>query len=131
MAAPTAAFPWKVLGVSVVAALNSVAFGYDVGVVSGHTSPRRSGDVQLRAAQGLTTHRLWRLAMAGSLSDMAAALSLDTLEQEMATSGLNFVSGIGALLGASFVMDKFGRRATLLVASMLLLAGESSPAFAD
>ena len=49
----------RVVVFAFVAALNNVAFGYDVGVIS------------------------------GSLTDMATSLSLSTFEQEMATSGLN------------------------------------------
>ena len=61
-------FPRQSLLLASLAAMNNVAFGYDVGVVS------------------------------GSLRDMADSLQLSTFEQELTTSGLNFVSGIGALL---------------------------------
>ena len=90
---PSPPFPWRVLFVSIIASLNNMAFGYDVGVVS------------------------------GSLLDMAGSLDLSLSEQELATSGLNFVSGIGALAGAGFVMDSLGRRATLMVSSLLLVIG--------
>eukprot|EP00312_Isochrysidales_sp_CCMP1244_P018806 CAMPEP_0202775922 /NCGR_PEP_ID=MMETSP1388-20130828/49479_1 /ASSEMBLY_ACC=CAM_ASM_000864 /TAXON_ID=37098 /ORGANISM="Isochrysis sp, Strain CCMP1244" /LENGTH=185 /DNA_ID=CAMNT_0049445061 /DNA_START=12 /DNA_END=565 /DNA_ORIENTATION=+ len=90
---PSPPFPWRVLLVSIIASLNNMAFGYDVGVVS------------------------------GSLLDMAGSLDLSLSEQELATSGLNFVSGIGALAGAGFVMDSLGRRATLMVSSLLLVIG--------
>ena len=63
-----------------LAAVNNLAFGYDVGVVS------------------------------GSLADMAASLQLSTFEQEAATSGLNFVAGLGALLLAGNLLDRLGRR---------------------
>lgn len=74
------------------AALINSAFGYDVGVIS------------------------------GSLSEMAAALHLSTVQQEIATSGLNFVAGLGALVSGS-VLDTIGRRRTLLLASASLLLG--------
>ena len=70
-----------------------MAFGYDVGVIS------------------------------GSLADMASTLDLSTLEQEAATSGLNFLAGFGALLVSGNLLDRLGRRATLLISSLLLLAG--------
>jgi hypothetical protein len=54
---------------------------------------------------------------------MAASLELSMFSQELTTSGLNFVSGLGALAGAGIVMDAFGRRATLLASSMLLIVG--------
>ena len=76
-----------------LAAINNLAFGYDVGVVS------------------------------GSLADMATSLQLSTFEQEAATSGLNFVAGFGALLVSGNLLDRLGRRATLLIASLLLLLG--------
>ena len=57
---------------------------------------------------------------------MASSLDLSVFAQEMATSGLNFVSGLGALGGAGMFMDTFGRRATLLVSSLLLLLGEAA-----
>ena len=85
--------PLRVALVACAAALTNVAFGYDVGVIS------------------------------GSLSDMAGSLSLSTFEQEAATSGLNFVSGLGALLVSGNLMDRLGRRTTLLIASALLLFG--------
>ena len=85
--------PMRMLLYSVAAALNNVAFGYDVGVIS------------------------------GSLSDMASTLSLSTFQQEMATSGLNFVSGLGALLVSGNLLDRLGRKPTLLIASLLLLVG--------
>ena len=65
---PKRGFPYRVLLIASISSLNNVAFGYDVGVVS------------------------------GSLTDMACSLRLSTFEQEVATSGLNFVSGLGALL---------------------------------
>ena len=68
--------------------------------------------------------------ISGSLTDMARSLHLSTIEQEMATSGLNFVSGIGAVLVSGNIMDKFGRRPTLLVASLLLLLGSAIVALA-
>jgi len=67
---------------------------------------------------------------AGSLTDMAASLDLSTLQQEMATSGLNFVSALGALGGAGLFMDAFGRRATLMASSVLLLLGGATVTFA-
>ena len=76
-----------------LAAINNLAFGYDVGVVS------------------------------GSLADIASSLHLSTFEQEAATSGLNFVAGFGALLVSGNLLDRLGRRATLLIASLLLLLG--------
>ena len=76
-----------------LAAINNLAFGYDVGVIS------------------------------GSLRDMASSLRLSTLEQEAATSGLNFVAGLGALLFSGNLLDRLGRRATLLISSVLLLLG--------
>jgi len=76
-----------------LAAINNLAFGYDVGVIS------------------------------GSLRDMASSLHLSTLEQEAATSGLNFVAGLGALLFSGNLLDRLGRRATLLISSVLLLLG--------
>mmetsp|Transcript_5061 Transcript_5061/g.16729 ORF Transcript_5061/g.16729 Transcript_5061/m.16729 type:complete len:509 (+) Transcript_5061:98-1624(+) len=102
MATPKPApFPWHVMCVSIVASLNNMAFGYDVGVIS------------------------------GSLIDMAASLELSMFAQELTTSGLNFVSGLGALAGAGIFMDAFGRRATLLVSSLLLLAGGSAVTLAQ
>mgnify|MGYP002633359429 CR=1 FL=1 len=88
-----AAFPWRCLLLAAAAAANNVAFGYDVGVVS------------------------------GSLRDMGDSLDLTTFQQEMATSGLNFVSGFGALVVSGNVLDVIGRRKTLLVAAGLLLVG--------
>ena len=63
-----------------LAAINNLAFGYDVGVIS------------------------------GSLADMASTLDLSTLEQEAATSGLNFLAGFGALLVSGNLLDRLGRR---------------------
>ena len=85
--------PLRTILIALAAASNNIAFGYDVGVIS------------------------------GSLSDMAASLQLSTIEQEMATSGLNFVSGIGALIVSGNFLDKFGRKPTLLIAAMLLFLG--------
>lgn len=99
-----AAPPHRATLVAVAAALNNVVFGYDVGVIS------------------------------GSLTDMANSLHLSTIEQEAATSGLNYVSGLGAVLVSGNIMDRFGRRPTLLVASLLLLLGSAivacAPSFA-
>ena len=85
--------PLNTMLVACAAALTNVAFGYDVGVIS------------------------------GSLEDMAAALHLSTIQQEMATSGLNFVSGLGALLLSGNFNDRLGRKNTLFIASLLLFAG--------
>ena len=49
--------------------------------------------------------------------------STTPLSQEAATSGLNFVAGFGALLVSGNLLDRLGRRATLLIASLLLLLG--------
>ena len=54
---------------------------------------------------------------------MATSLNLSTIEQEAATSGLNFVAGAGALLMSGNLLDLLGRKATLLAASVLLLVG--------
>jgi MFS family permease len=85
--------PFRAVAVASLAALLNVAFGYDVGVIS------------------------------GSLRDMATSLNLSTFEQELSTSGLNFVSGIGALLLSGNALDVYGRRATLRFAALLLLSG--------
>ena len=58
---------WRVVLAASAATLCNVAFGYDVGVVS------------------------------GSLDDMALTLKLNTLQKEVATSGLNFLAGFGAI----------------------------------
>lgn len=94
-------FPWRVLLVSSLSAINNMAFGYDVGVVS------------------------------GSLADMATSLALTTFEKEAATSGLNFVAGFGGLYFAGNALDYLGRRATLMVASVLLLLGCAVVVFAQ
>jgi MFS family permease len=54
---------------------------------------------------------------------MADSLSLSTFEKEAATSGLNFVAGFGALLVSGNVLDRIGRRWTIMTASLLLLCG--------
>ena len=88
----------RVALVAMLATLPSVAFGYDVGVVS------------------------------GCLKDMAQTLSLSTFEQECATSGLNFLAGIGALLVSGTALDRLGRRVTLLLAAVLLIMGSAAVA---
>lgn len=87
--------PVTALLLAAAAASNNVAFGYDVGVIS------------------------------GSLHDMAMSLGLSTFEQELSTSGLNFVSGFGALLVSGNLLDTLGRRKTLLLSSLLLLLGSA------
>ena len=57
----------RVILATCAATLCNVAFGYDVGVVS------------------------------GSLNAMAQSLDLTTIEKEVATSGLNFLAGLGAI----------------------------------
>lgn len=83
----------RVFLAAALAAINNLAFGYDVGVIS------------------------------GSLADMASTLDLSTFEKEAATSGLNFLAGFGALLISGNLLDRLGRRATLLISSLLLLLG--------
>ncbi len=61
--------------------------------------------------------------ISGSLADMASSLDLSTFEQEASTSGLNFVAGVGALIISGNLLDRVGRRATLLASSLLLLVG--------
>ena len=90
---PKRGFPYRVLLIASISSLNNVAFGYDVGVVS------------------------------GSLTDMACSLRLSTFEQEVATSGLNFVSGLGALLVSGNLLDILGRRMTLFISAALLFVG--------
>ena len=94
-AAPLVATGWpvRVAVLAFVSALNNVAFGYDVGVIS------------------------------GSLSDMAASIDLSTIQQEAVTSGLNYVAGLGALLLSGNSLDRLGRRITLLLSALLLVAG--------
>jgi MFS family permease len=93
--APLVATGWpvRVAVLAFVSALNNVAFGYDVGVIS------------------------------GSLSDMAASIDLSTIQQEAVTSGLNYVAGLGALLLSGNSLDRLGRRITLLLSALLLVAG--------
>jgi len=83
------------------AVLCNVAFGYDVGVVS------------------------------GSLNDMSRTLNLTTLEKEAATSGLNYLAGIGAILVSGNALDRLGRKPTLLIAAVLLILGSSIVAAAQ
>eukprot|EP00038_Savillea_parva_P030539 m.78409 g.78409 ORF g.78409 m.78409 type:complete len:530 (+) comp9218_c0_seq1:231-1820(+) len=92
---------WRVFLFSTIATLNNIAFGYDVGAVS------------------------------GLLKDMVHTLDLSTIETEAGTSGLNFVAGFGALLVSGNVLDVVGRRWTIMISSMLLLAGGAVVAFAQ
>ena len=93
-------FPWRVLLLSTLSAINNAAFGHDVGSFR-------------------------------SLADMASSLSLTTFEKEAATSGLNFVAGFGGLYFAGNALDYLGRRATLMVSSVLLLLGCAVVVFAQ
>jgi sugar porter (SP) family MFS transporter len=83
--------------------LCNTAFGFDIGVVS------------------------------GSLADLSSSLNLSRIEEEAATSGLNFFSGIGAIFVSATLLDWIGRRRTLLAAAVLLAAGSamvaSAPSF--
>ena len=93
--------PRRAVLIACAAAMTNVAFGYDVGIIS------------------------------GSLVDIATSLRLSTIEQEMVTSGLNFVSGIGAICVSGNILDRLGRKATLLIASLLLLLGSFVVTLAD
>lgn len=80
--------------VSAAATLTSMAFGYDVGVIS------------------------------GSLDDMADTIGLDTIQKEAVTAGLSFVAAGGALVVSGGLMDRVGRKvpATLRLRPSLLLS---------
>ena len=91
--ARASSFPWRSLLVTVAATVSNTGFGYDVGVVS------------------------------GVLADLASSLDLDMTQQELFTGGLNFVSAAGALLVAGDLLDRLGRRSSLLVGSLLLIVG--------
>eukprot|EP00040_Diaphanoeca_grandis_P030654 m.181717 g.181717 ORF g.181717 m.181717 type:complete len:525 (-) comp32079_c0_seq1:40-1614(-) len=90
----------KVVFACCAATLCNVAFGYDVGVLS------------------------------GSLADMSTSLDLSTVEKEAATSGLNFVAAFGALVISGNILDRFGRKVTIMCSSMLLLGGAAAVSFA-
>eukprot|EP00729_Bicosta_minor_P012985 gene12985-23265_t len=92
--------PIWLVGVTTAATFCNVAFGFDIGVVS------------------------------GSLADLAASLNLTTIEQEAATSGLNFMSGVGAIVVSGTLLDTLGRRKTLLTAAVLLFLGSITVASA-
>mmetsp|Transcript_3672 Transcript_3672/g.11516 ORF Transcript_3672/g.11516 Transcript_3672/m.11516 type:complete len:609 (+) Transcript_3672:193-2019(+) len=83
----------RVVAICAAATLTSMAFGYDVGVIS------------------------------GSLEDMATTLNLSTLQREAATSGLSFVAAIGAIGVSGGLLDWVGRKASIKLASVLLIAG--------
>jgi len=91
----------KVVLACCAATLCNVAFGYDVGVLS------------------------------GSLGDMAESLNFTTIEKEASTSGLNYIAAFGALLISGNVLDRFGRKRTILVSSALLLVGAAFVSFAQ
>lgn len=61
--------------------------------------------------------------ISGSLDDIATSLRLSTMQKEVATSGLNFVAGFGGLFVSGELLDRLGRRTTLILAAMLLVAG--------
>eukprot|EP00041_Stephanoeca_diplocostata_P029559 m.876852 g.876852 ORF g.876852 m.876852 type:complete len:309 (-) comp23580_c0_seq23:2691-3617(-) len=61
--------------------------------------------------------------VSGSLADISNSLDLSTIQQEAATSGLNFVAGFGALFVSGNVLDRIGRGKTIFFASLLLLGG--------
>lgn len=76
--------------------LCSLAFGYDVGVVS------------------------------GSLTDIQHTLNLTDFKKEAATSGLNFAAAVGSLTISGPALDLLGRRNTIATAALLLVAGAAT-----
>lgn len=68
-------------------------------------------------------HQLNAVSSSGLLKDMSASLHLTKFQEEAATSGLNFVAGIGAVLVSGNLLDRLGRRMTLLIASICLVLG--------
>lgn len=83
----------SLVGCVSVSILCNIAFGFDVGIVS------------------------------GILDDLSSNLRLSSTEQEIFAGGLNFISAAGSLLVAGGLLDRFGRTLPLLVASLLLLIG--------
>ena len=92
------------------ATLCNVAFGYDVGVVSGSLTVRAAAASPMRA----------RSRPPQAISNTT---DLGTVEKEVVTSGLNFVAGFGALLLAGPLLDVLGRRGALLLSAACLTAG--------
>ena len=86
--------------VACVAVLNQVTFGYDVGAVSQCLRP------------------------------ISHEFSLSPLELGAVTSALNFFAAGGALLVSGFLLDRYGRRVSLVAAAVLLIAGGTAVAAA-
>ncbi|KAJ1459982.1 major facilitator superfamily domain-containing protein [Pelagophyceae sp. CCMP2097] len=80
--------------------LCQVAFGYDVGMVS------------------------------QCLGAVSAAFELGTVQQGLVTSLLNFAAAGGALAVSGSLLDRFGRKASLNVAAVLLILGGTAAAAA-
>jgi MFS family permease len=79
--------------VAVLAVMNQVTFGYDVGAIS------------------------------QCLGSIQHEFGLSALEQGIVTSALNFFAGVGALAVSGALLDRVGRRGALRAAACLLVAG--------
>ena len=84
---------WKTFVYSTVAVMCQVTFGYDVGAVSQCLEP------------------------------IGEAFGLTTLEVGFVTSALNYCAAVGALAVSGLLLDRVGRRGSLVVASILLVFG--------
>ena len=76
-----------------IACLNQISFGYDVGAVS------------------------------QSLGDIKDAFALSSLQEGGITSALNFFAAFGALVVSGSLIDRYGRKHSLKLAAWLLVTG--------
>lgn len=83
----------RTVGVALIAVLNQIAFGYDVGAVSQCLQP---------------IERTFRLTQ---------------LQTGFVTSALNYFAAAGALMVSGALLDRYGRRKALIAAAWLLIAG--------
>ena len=91
----------KTFGVALLAVLNQIAFGYDVGAVSQCLQP---------------IERTFRLTQ---------------LQTGFVTSALNYFAAAGALMVSGALLDRYGRRKALIAAAWLLIAGGIAVAAAN